>query len=230
MKKYNELSNEEKNQIVNVYFNEKGLGFQEMSEKLGVSRRGISRVLRESNINTRLKNRYKIHNENYFECIDTEFKAYMLGFIFADGYVGLHNDFCIALACTDDNYNVLTMFKDEIGITLDIKRCENKNGNKYYVLKFSNEKIVNDLNKLGVRKDKLQNRNAFPKISSEMYSHFIRGLFDGDGSISQYVETYSQRKRCILQFMGTQFLMEQLQEILSEKCNIKTTKAYVFVK
>ena len=101
---YNKLTQFNKQEIINLYYAEKGLSFKEIAVKINVSERAVSRVLREANINTRLKNKYVINNENYFDCIDTEFKAYILGFICADGYVGVHDDFCIALSdnCIDN--------------------------------------------------------------------------------------------------------------------------------
>ena len=92
-KSYKELSNLDKEEILNYYYKYKNENFKTIAKKLNVSQRSVPRVLQEYGVNTRLKNRYVIKNENYFENIDTEFKAYALGFIYADGFVGVHNDF-----------------------------------------------------------------------------------------------------------------------------------------
>ena len=60
-KNYNELSNEEKNKIVEYYYNNKNVSMDNISKEINISRRAVSRVLREKGINTRLKNRYLLN-------------------------------------------------------------------------------------------------------------------------------------------------------------------------
>lgn len=61
------------------------------------------------------------HNENYFEVIDNEHKAYWLGFMFADGYISNRDDtygedqFGISLAKED--IQTLYQFKQDINST-----------------------------------------------------------------------------------------------------------------
>lgn len=200
--------------------------FKEIAEYLGVSVRSVSRVLVENGINTKLKRRYTIQNENYFEYIDTEFKAYILGFIYADGFVGTHNDFCISLAdkC-EDNLKILNTFKQELGIDIDITHGYSNDGFGHYTFKFSNKKIVNDLNMCGVYTCKSLTMEDIPhNINPELMNHFIRGYFDGDGTILTYFDNYDKRQRYILEILGTDKYLEKIQHILCEECDIKRTK------
>ena len=200
--------------------------FKEIAERLGVSERSVSRVLVENGINTKLKRRYIIRNENYFEYIDTEFKAYILGFIYADGFVGLHDDFCISLTDKhEDNYNVLNKLKQELGTDLEITHGYDKTGNGHYTFKFSNKKIVNDLNKCGVYTCKSLNMEDIPhNIDPELFNHFIRGYFDGDGTILTYFDSYDKRQRYVLEMLGTENYLNKIQDIMCKNCDIRKTK------
>lgn len=216
---YNKLTQFNKQEIINLYYAEKGLSFKEIAVKINVSERAVSRVLREANINTRLKNKYVINNESYFDCIDTEFKAYILGFICADGYVGVHDDFCIVLSdnCID-NYNILELFKNELNTDLTIQHRHAKDGYGNYTFKFSNTHIVNRLIELGITHNKLKTRTSIPNMPYYLIQHFIRGLFDGDGSICKYWDNTDNRERIELSFLGNPKLLLQVTEIIEREC------------
>lgn len=223
---YNKITVELKKQIIDLYYSEKKLNFKEMAQILNVSERAFSRVLKENNINTRLKGKYTIKNENYFNIIDSEFKAYILGFIYADGYVGEHNNFTLALSDkVDDNLCLLTRLKDEIGISKPVRHVIQGNYGSY-CLNFSSRQIVSDLNKLGVFPKKSLMMENLPNIDEKYMSHFIRGLFDGDGSIYTYFDKYDNRMRTGFEILGTYMFLDKIQDILVEKCNIKKTNLH----
>lgn len=119
--------------------------------------------------------KYKV-NENYFENINSHEKAYVLGFIYADGY-------------NSEDSLVITQNKEREDILLHIKReLETDNEIKYYIpnighLSIYSKKICTDLTNLGAVKNKslvLQ----FPNfLSDELMCSFILGYFDGDGCV-----------------------------------------------
>lgn len=158
--------------------------FDEISKELGVSERAFRRVLKDKGINTRLKRRYQILNENYFESIDSQNKAYFLGLIFADGHVGKNNNFIISFKAGRDEIEILNILKKEIGFTgelnffIENERAFNPNSEKVK-LNFSNKKINSDLKKWGLGQHKLESRMNLPKIEKYLLPHFIRGVFDG---------------------------------------------------
>ena len=124
----------------------------------------------------------KYFNESYFEIIDTEDKAYFLGFICADG--------CVRY---DQNRGVYGVFlkinkKDE-HILNDFIKCVNGNISvrkdiikDTVEIRLTGKKISNDLIKLGVYQNKTFSLK-YPNIPPELERHFIRGYFDGDGCI-----------------------------------------------
>lgn len=223
---YNKLNDKLKELIVKEYY--KNNSFKEISNNLNVSERSVSRVLQENKINTNLKGRYTIENENYFKNIDTEFKAYILGFIYADGYIGDNNEIVINLSDkVNDNLIILNKLKKEIGLSKDISHNYNKKDNKilngYWSFKIVNKTMWSDLYKLKLYPRKSLTMSKFPNISNEVMNHFIRGYFDGDGSIFSYIDTYDNRLRNNIEIIGTEKFLTIMQNILIENCDIKKT-------
>jgi len=107
------MKKEQKQQIINIALQEyldtpeKQRSLTKIGEKYGVKRQTLSKYLKERGhevINQ--QNRCRI-NENVFNIIDTEDKAYWLGFIFADGNISSEgNRFEINLALKDLNHMI----------------------------------------------------------------------------------------------------------------------------
>lgn len=122
------------------------------------------------------------YNENYFEKIDTEDKAYFLGFIFADG--------CIIYDPSKYRYKIEIKLhpKDRHILESLIKFIEGEmkiwydNNREMCQVSISGKKFVSDLIKLGLTPNKTFNLE-YPKISEKLEKHFLRGYFDGDGCI-----------------------------------------------
>jgi hypothetical protein len=133
-----------------------------------------------------VSNRKYYFNENYFENIDSEDKAYFLGFILADGYVS-KNGLKISLQLKDKH--ILEEFIKNINGNNNILEYYNQKSTyglqSYCRLDLNSQKIKNDLNKLGFDNNKTNYINI-PNILDDLKSHFWRGVFDGDGWISLY--------------------------------------------
>lgn len=128
-------------------------------------------------------------NHNYFQEIDTEVKAYMLGFIYADGYVISRKGNAKALGFfiqEGDKY-LLDKFQSEIAPQIKVGIVQNGKS-KAAQFRVNSKKIYADLHKWGVYENK-SNLNSYklkvPPISPNLIRHFIRGFFDGDGGISR---------------------------------------------
>ena len=136
-----------------------------------------------------LKSSKYYYNEDYFEHIDTEEKAYWLGFISADGWVSYGekygNEFGIELQIQDKNH--LKKFNKSINGNLEIKELEKKcnlNGKIYKscVIRIYKKRFIENLSKFGINPEKTF-KLKFPDIEKPLIRHFIRGFFDGDGCI-----------------------------------------------
>lgn len=130
--------------------------------------------------------------EDVFETIDTEEKAYWLGFLYADGTTDLEKGrLKIALAEKDKTH--LVKLKDFLGFNGTIKWYSRKpfNSKDYkYICQPQNElciysrELVRDLQSFGiVSKRKEKGTMNIDNIPPGLIRHFWRGVFDGDGCI-----------------------------------------------
>ena len=183
IKDYRSIDSYEKSRIVEFYYKNKNIQVKDIGKNLGISDRAVRRVLKEENINTRLKNRYTL-DEEYFDDINTQEKAYILGFIYADGFVGdVHfNNIVIAI----NDIEILEFISKELNFTGNIRVTKKggfKNSKPGYSLNFSSLRIASRLREIGLYPNKSLNMDTMPKLREDLIRHFIRGYFDGDGSI-----------------------------------------------
>lgn len=123
-------------------------------------------------------------NESYFQEINSPEKAYWLGFIVADGC--LHKE-KTKLSFNVKDSDILYKFRQAIDSEHHIKYSEyfdKRTTKKYsrYSLQVTSTKFCNYLRSIGIDENKSKNF-LFPNIPTLYYNHFIRGMFDGDGSI-----------------------------------------------
>jgi len=164
---------------------------------------------------------------NFFDEIDTEEKAYWLGFIYADGSVAL-NPHRLRISLVVEGKRHLEKFKDAIGYTGKVLgpyhvSSKNKGGKKTkYTLECCHTGFVEALMKHGV----IPNKTflvSFPDIPKELRRHFIRGLFDGDGSVSVGTTKYRHKvyKTPTFSICGAvpKFL-EDVVDVIVEEANV----------
>lgn len=193
-----------------------------ISKLLSVDIRRIKKILINNNISIRDNSFYrkKDINECYFESIDTEEKAYILGFIYADGCITKGNTLKIGLSIKD--ISMLHIIKNKLCSDHNIGIYENNNGfhsevnNQYCVLSIANKAIYNTLVQCGLfeRKSKTQ---TFPNSNIVGYSlirHFIRGYFDGDGSVYNVYPKNCKSTICV-SFTGSLGMIDKIKDILS---------------
>ena len=111
-----------------------------ISEKYGITRKVLTNRLKKAGYEIiNYQNRVRF-NENIFDSIDTEEKAYWLGFIFADGNISsIGNRLEIRLSYNDLTH--LEKFRKFIGLTTEIRCGVNKEGYKWCHLSVRNKHI-----------------------------------------------------------------------------------------
>lgn len=187
------------NSIVKDYQN--GKSMRQIEKDYGVNRQTVAKYLEEQQIKTTKGNHYRTyyHNENFFEVIDTEEKAYWLGFMFADGYItNMQNrygqdQFGLSLSQVDEE--VLHKFKKSIEATNPILTYPRKDNNSHPMCRIQmvSQKTVDDLIDKGCIKQKSLILKPPKKVPEKLINHFIRGFFDGDGCITKtYNKTYNK--------------------------------------
>lgn len=173
------ISIEIEKKICNDYLTNK-YSSRELGEKYSVSKSTILRVLKRNNIE--IKNKRLVNNNlkiDYFEIIDTEQKAYFLGFIFADGCVSNEELF---IDINEKDIDILIKFREAIGSQSKIStRIKGKSSMSRIAIK--NKTFVEHLSKYGIIENKTKKTNYLPykAIPKELWRHFLRGLIDGDG-------------------------------------------------
>jgi len=206
--------------IKNLYLN-KNISTKDIAKRMNVSQSCIQRrlikegVLRSVGTDSRI---YDI-NHSFFENIDTEHKAYWLGFMYADGNIS-KRDNKVILSSTDKI--VLEMFNISTQSTYKIHtEKHNVYSSIIYKISISSAKLKNDL----INKGCVPNKSlilTFPKfIHKDLIHHFIRGYFDGDGSICIYKKNRKNLYRMQTSFAGTKSFINSLVKILLKNKIVK---------
>lgn len=117
-------------------------------------------------------------NDDFFEVIDTEEKAYWLGFLFADGSIrSSRNEVAIQLQRGDKRH--LEKFRDALDSEYGIWDIDHDG-----ILKtgtaITSDKMVSDLISHGCVPNKTH-KDTYPDIDGALELAMIRGWFDGDG-------------------------------------------------
>ena len=123
-----------------------------------------------------------------FEIIDTEEKAYWLGFLYADGCVSSAED-KIELGLAEKDYHHIEKFKNFMGITNKI--CYRQTS-KSYRISFRSSKCKQDLINKGCvpKKSLILTWPSEIQVPRNLIRHFIRGYFDGDGWFTNTTECF----------------------------------------
>lgn len=124
----------------------------------------------------------------YFDDIDCEHKAYWLGFLLADGYV---DERCIMFCLNIDDLKSIEEFKSDLKSEHPIHY--NKDGNP--LLNIVCKNMCDTLISYGFHHHKswaFDINKIIQAIPKEYEHHFIRGMFDGDGSIKYYKYDYQK--------------------------------------
>ena len=230
-KSYGQMSKSDKEYILNVYYQFKDVPVAELRIKLGISQRAMLSVMKEYNIQSKRKNRYTV-NEHFFDKIDNEKKAYILGYIYADGYVGDEKTNNIVISSKD--LQILKNIAEAMEFTGEIRKAR-KGGYEgstiSYVINFSSMQIASRLRGLGLYPNKSLTIGTIPSIPDELKRHFLRGYFDGDGTITRNInnrkwksKVYSYERFSMLLIATLPMIEDIIRTFNIKKYSIKKSK------
>ena len=200
-------------EVIDLY--NKGISLTQIQRETGINRNSVAKVLKEHGIEVINRQNQTKFNEYVFDVIDTEEKAYWLGFIFADGNISSPNKkgkaiytFEISLQLSDTNhlykFNKF-MEHQKNNVKTDSFRCRWSVTNKH---------LWETLNSYGCTPRKSLTLE-FPKLEifkdKSLIRHFIRGYFDGDGCISH--NDQEQEIPCI-NVLGTNEMLSTIQNYI----------------
>ena len=215
-KQYRYFTEEEKQYIIDNY---NIISNPEIAKSLGVTTKKVNDFGYSHGL---LTSEFKV-NENYFKTIDTEHKAYWLGFLYADGCVvegkkkkSTPLSLQLSLAKIDKNH--IEKFNKDI--ESNYKITDHTIKNKYFSsrITISNTEFSKNLIDKGCvpRKSLILTFPTEDIVPNNLIHHFIRGYFDGDGCIhvNKNKDTYS------VSFVGTEDFLTTLQNIVFNEVGI----------
>lgn len=189
-----------------------------VAEELKVNHKTIYTWLSKFGIETKGAQGARRHhyNESYFEKIDTEEKAYWLGFIMADGCIYKGSDassYRLQVNLKSSDIGHLMKFQEAIGSNykIQVKKVKSCNNAEAAFLKINSTKMCKDLMGYGVvpRKSLICN---VPNLDQSLTRHFIRGYFDGDGCIAYL----SDRNRWSVSVAGGYDILSSIKEFMKD--------------
>ena len=168
-------------QAVKLY--KHGLTIREISQLAECRQQTISKTLKKHDLHVASKNQYRLPyslNHRYFKEINSANKAYLLGLLYADGSVSKTTN-QISLVSTDEE--LVKYFQKELNLTKDL--YQNPSHENAYTVYFSSRDMKQDLIELGCisQKSLVLKFPDYQQVSNEFICDFLRGYFDGDGSV-----------------------------------------------
>lgn len=221
-RKKEEVSESDTQKIIDLY--KQGYGLNYISRQMGklFCADKVKRVLKDNGvqlrnfhqaINAKPDNevdfrKYQV-NDNYV--FESHNGAWLLGFLAADGYLpitkGARNRITLSLARKDEK--ILYKIKEELQYTGPIYQYCSSNSFPASSLSFSSKKIRQNIEKYGIVNNKTFKIKSLPNELPEEYMiDYIRGYFDGDGSIIDDGErrvtiSFTSANKSFLEDLGT---------------------------
>lgn len=146
-------------------------------------------------------------NENYFKVIDNNRKAYFYGLWCADGHLVKNS---VGFTLQEEDSYLLEAFQEEIGSDYKIRQRTTKT-NIICELNIHSKVMTEQIKNLGGRERKSLTIK-FPKIDKRYYGSFIRGLYDGDGTIGTTRQGYLR-----FSIIGSKEMIKTIHKIFCDK-------------
>lgn len=154
------------------------------------------------------------YNKDIFSTIDSEEKAYWLGFIGADGCIDKK---ACKICLSEKDKDHLEKFRADLNIvapvTTVIRKDHTSNDS---IVRIASTTIYKQLAKYGITQNKsLTFKPDLSSIDLELHRHFWRGMIDGDGSI-----VLSKKTSPTLSLTGSYDLTYQFSRFIKTKLGI----------
>jgi len=202
-----------------------------ITEKMGCSISKVQKYLERegltrTNLNSkRLLSKRTQHNSTFFDRIDTEEKAYWLGFFYADGYLDKDGSTLKIDLSARDTLHLqwfASIFQRDVRVYE--RNPDKRTGRVYstasctiscaYLWHALIEKGIKQANTLS------EDISVFEHISDELLvHHFVRGFFDGDGSVHR-----NKRGALEFGFVGSFSFMVHLRKVIVASTRLPVPK------
>ncbi len=153
-----------------------GLSVGKIAKKHNISKKKVMTILK-GGVNNR-----KHNCTNQFQSgIHDEETAYWFGFLCADGHIGKYK---LQLSLANYDFAHIEKFSQYMGDTTPFYELRYRNNSRCVSYDVNDKNITQTLKDLGIphNKDKYYMDISF--VPEQLFRHFIRGYFDGDGSFA----------------------------------------------
>jgi len=197
-----------KAKIIKLY--KEGISNKDLAKKFNIHRTTVQRLLKKEKVKLHKRKSTLICNKMFFMSYTKE-SCYWAGFILADGYIRKSSSNLHIKLHKKDTGHLINFLK-----CLDISEKDILNMIKYrenysFIDLFISE-LITGLEKLfSIVNKKSLIAKIDNKIPKRMLRHFIRGYFDGDGSISSIRGAYP-----VISFTGTINTLNKIIEFCIE--------------
>lgn len=187
------------------------LNYSQLGKLHGIDRSTVRNYAKRLGIHPGNKHRLKTHSLDltYFTCIDTSSKAYVLGFIYADG---CNTRKGLQIGIQECDKDVLEFIQTELRVSNPLRYVKPYKANWHpkYELEIRSMELSQQLTSLGCPPAKSKTLTFPTFLSFHLLPHFIRGYFDGDGSL-----TYNKGSWRISFTSASKAFIEPLQSYLT---------------
>lgn len=183
------LTEADRQEMCRLYSEEK-LSCPKIAERFEVSDALVLRYLKKYEVEIRsaeeAHRKYPI-NEEFFDNIDSEEKAYFLGFLYADGCNHQDANY-VSLGLEETDREILLklstlIYKENPEFHVKIQDRTSEGKGVTVCLTINSKHICNKLSELGCVQAKTHVLIYPEWMREDLHRHFLRGYFDGDGCL-----------------------------------------------
>ena len=211
-----------KEDIVLKEYIDNGRGQAYVMQKAGVNLKELKEILEKNGYHLRNrheaiiaanKSRNLLGNHNYFH-EETANMAWLMGFLAADGSIEKNRN-VIKISLSSVDKEILEKIRQEINLKSEVKNYITEKGFSVSKIQWSSEQHKKDLATYGIIPEKTFKLMPPYKLDKKYWIDYIRGYFDGDGSIVINPNNYNtltweigSATKGILEFMRDYFTKE----------------------
>lgn len=193
----------------------RGMSTRDISKDCGLHRNTISYWIKKYNLNSESK--YAKLPKYLFGEIDTKEKAYVLGFLLADG--GISEKCVVDLGCAISDKEVIIFIAKVVGANVRYDYSFDKKTRRFPRARISRK--INDVIKF--TGGRLKEERHYPRIRKDLEKYMLLGFFDSDGCITWGRRKDRNRVWQKICFNSQYKLLVGIQKYLSRNLNISTS-------
>lgn len=206
------------NALEDMYFNQ-GMSTVKIGEVYGVKGSTIGTNMKRLGFSLRKigsasrPNAIRHTDGSFFDEINTEQKAYVLGFIVADGCISKNGT--LMFANQEEDVDVIEKIRDALQCDAPIRRKEFSCRKPQVMFSIHCIQYQEALSAMGIDNRKtytIEMSTIIPFVPDYLERHFLRGMFDGDGGLGLYKYPYLKKHTVALTYTGRLNVCEYVRD------------------